>query len=86
MQYAVSPMRSAKKRVSMDTDEPQEYHRRKRENNGACTRISRIVVIYGNFRLRLRYHFDWQASWKFGVDPFPDRFEDSIIRRFFAQI
>ncbi|KAG6369610.1 hypothetical protein JVT61DRAFT_14179 [Boletus reticuloceps] len=30
--------------------------------------------------LRPRYHPDWQASWKFGVDPFPDRFEDSIIQ------
>jgi hypothetical protein len=30
MQHAISPMRPAKKRVSMDTDQPQEYHRRKR--------------------------------------------------------
>ena len=29
-QYAMSPMRPAKKRVSMDTDQPQEYYRRKR--------------------------------------------------------
>ena len=30
VQHAISPMRPAKKRVSMDTDQPQEYHRRKR--------------------------------------------------------
>ncbi|KAF8555578.1 hypothetical protein OG21DRAFT_1483816 [Imleria badia] len=30
--------------------------------------------------LRPRYNPKWQASWKYGMDPFPDRYEDSIIQ------
>ncbi|KAG9311898.1 kinase-like domain-containing protein [Chiua virens] len=32
------------------------------------------------YTLRPRYHPNWEASWKFSADPFPDRFEDSIIQ------
>ncbi|KAI9566305.1 hypothetical protein HD554DRAFT_1178283 [Boletus coccyginus] len=78
-EHAMSPMRPAKKRISMDADQPQEYHRRKRgkimpadgdspRRGTACTRIHLSRTLK-----RVTYRPKLTSSWCKGptLDAFP---------------